>query len=95
MSVFSETKRLLFGPKTVFVCKITNPCPVCEGTEVISEMYVDSDGQPEMMVVKCQKCGPIKNLYAGHRMRPQPRFERNYAEALIGEFRKPKLKKEI
>ena len=93
--MFDNLKRKIFGPKTIFMCKITNPCGICQSPDCHIEMYVDSDNLPEMMVVKCPTCGPLKTLTAGRYMRPEPRFERNYAEWLTGAFRKPKTLKEI
>ena len=95
MGKLQAIKDSIFGPRTIQVAQITNPCDICESPNVVAEMYLDSDGQPDLMVVKCPKCGPIKKLYPGYRNRPQPRFERNYAEALTGQFQKPKSKKEV
>lgn len=85
MGVLSALRTSVFGPKTVQLCDITNPCPNCDATGVKAEMYLDSDGNPEMMVVKCPKCGPVKKLYAGHRNRPQPRFEKSFWEWRTGD----------
>lgn len=95
MSRLQAIKDSIFGPRTVQIAQITNPCDICESLDVVAEMYLDSDGQPDLMVINCPKCGPIKKLYPGHRNRPQPRFESMYAEALTGQFKKPKFKKEI
>jgi hypothetical protein len=95
MSIVSALSRKLFGPKTIYMSKIKNPCEICQSPDCHIEMYVDSDNLPEMMVVKCPKCGPIKTLTAGRYHRPEPRYERNYAEWLTGAFRKPKMRKEI
>ena len=96
MSVLGQLRDNIFGPRSVQIAQMTNPCPACDAPGVVAEMYLDSDGQPDMMVIKCQKCGPVKNLYPGHR-RPQPRFEKNFWEATHGEFNKKRLvsKKEI
>lgn len=99
MSVISNVYQRIFGPHTVEVCKMTNPCVICDSKNVIAEAYLDSDGEAEMLVIKCPTCGPIKNLYRGMRgntlYQREPRFQRNYAEWLTGEFRKPKFKREI
>ena len=96
MSLISGLTSKIFGPHTVEVCKMTNPCVICDSKDVTAEAYLDSDGEAEMLVIKCPKCGPIKNLYRGRKgNRPEPRFERNYAEWLTGDYRKPKFKKEV
>jgi hypothetical protein len=94
-NILNQIRHAVFGPKTVEICDVTNPCPVCEGPGVKMEVYLDSDGIAEMLVMKCPKCGPVKHLFQGYRMRPQPRFERNYAEALTGQFKKPKTSREV
>ena len=95
MRTIADLGRKIFGPRTVEVCKMTNPCFVCDSLEMIAEAYLDSDGEAELLVIKCPKCGPIKKLYRGMRGRPEPRYERNYAEWLTGDFRKPKFKREV
>lgn len=97
MSILGSIKEKIFGPETVEICSITNPCEICDSA-CIGLMHLDSNKQPEMLEIKCPKCGPIKILYAGQpwrRFQPEPRFQRNYAEWLTGDYRKPTPKKEI
>jgi RNase P subunit RPR2 len=76
-SILDQLKKSVFGPKTVQVCDMTNPCPNCDGPGCKAEVYLDSDGMAEMMSIKCPKCGPVKTLYAG-RFRPEPRFQKDF-----------------
>jgi RNase P subunit RPR2 len=66
------------GAKTVTVEQIANPCQQC-GAPQIGKMHLDSDGRPEMMVVRCLKCGAQKRLYAGRR---EPRYKKSLLERL-------------
>jgi hypothetical protein len=78
MSILSQVRHTLFGPKTVHLNKLTNPCPMCGNGNCDLEVHLDSDGIAEMLVCKCPTCGPFKELYAGYRNRPQPKYERAF-----------------
>ena len=84
MTSILDSVRNMFGPKTVQVCDVTNPCPNCDSLGVKMEVYLDSDGVAEMLVMKCPKCGPVKKLFQGHRMRPEPRFQKEFFEWRAG-----------
>jgi hypothetical protein len=50
-----------------------------------------------MVVMECPKCGEIGHLYQMRHlgMRPEPRFQREYAEALTGTYNPPKTRREV
>ena len=68
------------------------PCPICGGTTYL-EGHASAMKVPEVLVVKCPKCGEIKKLFS---TKPQPVFEDIHAEAVLGEpVKRPKQRKEI
>lgn len=78
--------------KTLRFAAISNPCPICGGPTYL-EGHLSATKIPEMLVVKCGKCGEIKKLYS---QRPQPRFEDIHAEAVVGEpVKRPRQRKEV
>lgn len=80
------------GAKTYRFAQLTNPCPICGGVTFL-EGHVSATKVPEILVVKCPKCGEIKKLFS---TRPQPRFEDIHVEAVLGEpAKRPKQRKEI
>jgi len=64
--------------KTIEVAQIENPCQQCGGPQV-GKMHFDSDNNPELMSIRCLKCGAQKRLYAGRR---EPRYRRGFANAM-------------
>lgn len=78
--------------KTIRFAKLSNPCPICEGPTFL-EGHLSASKVPEMIVVKCPKCGEIKKLF---RDKPQPVYEEIHAEAVVGEnVKRPKQRKEV
>ena len=51
------------GAQTTHIVNCENPCAYCQGPTYI-QAHTDSDGNVEMFVVKCPKCGEIKRLYS-------------------------------
>ncbi len=66
------------GAKTVAVEQVENPCQRCGGGQ-IGKMHFSAEGRPEMMVVRCLKCGAEKRLYSGRR---EPRYAKGYYDAV-------------
>lgn len=78
--------------RTYRFSRLTNPCPICGGTTYL-EGHASAMKVPEVMVVKCEKCGEIKKLFS---TKPQPRFEEIHTEAVLGEkTKRPRARKEV
>jgi hypothetical protein len=78
--------------KTIRFATLTNPCPICDGLTYL-EGHLSAMKVPEVLVVKCEKCGEIKRLFS---TRPQPIYEDIHVEAVLGEkTKRPRKRKEI
>jgi hypothetical protein len=97
MSILGKVARYLGGARTVEVVKRTAPCPICDNRNVMIKVHLDSDGRAEMLVMECPTCGEIGHLYQMKHlgMRPEPRFQREYAEAFTGTYNPPKTRREV